>query len=198
MTTLRSRLFIFISLIVLIILGISVGIIVFVRQKAAPPVEQPPAEDQTGQIDSTNFPVQITPPPVVVPTGIPVKPLTTEEALKNGAKQMAKIFTERYGTYSSDSDFANIREVETLVTMSYWSELEKKIGTGKPAVFLGVTTNAVASDVVEYASGKAMVEVSAQRITTKGSSTTQTNEKAKVWLVETKGIWLVDKFEWVK
>lgn len=196
MTTLRTRLFIIISLVILIILAISIAIIVFVKQKAAPTEE--PAAEPTGQIDTDNFPAQITPAPVDIPAGVQVKPLTTEEALKNGAKQMAKIFVERYGTYSSDSDFANIREVETLVTKSYWSELEKKIGTGKPAMFIGVTTNAVASEISEYASGKATVDVSVQKITTRGSSTTQSNEKAKVWLVQSGGIWLVDKFEWVQ
>ncbi len=196
MTTLRSRLFIFISLVVLVILAISIAIIVFVKQKAAAPEEQP-VED-TSQIDSTNFPVQLTPEPVNIPAGTQVKPLTTDEALKNGAKQMAKIFTERYGTYSSDSDFANVREVESLVTKSYWSELEKTIGTGKPAMFIGVTTNAVASEVAEYGGGKATVNVSVQKTTTRGSSVTESSEKAKVWLIQSGGVWLVDDFEWVK
>jgi hypothetical protein len=43
-----------------------------------------------------------------------------------------------------------------------------------------------------------VVEVSALRTTTRGSETTDANEKAKVWLTLSKGNWLVDDFEWVK
>jgi len=195
--TLRTRLFVIISLVVLIILAISVGIIVMVRKQKAAETATPTTE-QTGTTDTGVLPAQITPKATTIPAGVTVKPASSEEALKNGAKQMAKIFTERYGTYSSDSNFANIKEVESIVTGGYWAELEKKIGVGKPAMFIGVTTVAVTSEVLTYENGSATVEVSALRTTTRGSETTDSNEKAKVGLTLSKGSWLVDSFEWVK
>lgn len=192
MTTLRTRLFVFATMIILIILGISVAIVVLVKKKA--PVEVP-AETATTTIDATNIGEQIMPKPVTVPPGSAVKPLTAEETLKNAAKQMAKIFVERYGTYSSDSDYANIRELEELVTADLWKTLEKRIGTTRPEQFIGVTTNAVASEVKDFSDSKSTVEVMSQRIITKGTSTERKSETMTVRLVKNDGGWLVDGFE---
>ena len=130
MTTLRTRLIVVATMIILVILGISVGIMVFFKKQPAAPET---ATGPTSTIDSTNFSSQITPKPTVVPPGSTVKPATTEDTLRNAAKQMAKIFIERYGTYSSDAEYANIRELQGLVTADLWKVLEKTIGTTKPA-----------------------------------------------------------------
>ena len=193
MITLRARIFIIISLAVFIILAISIALIVFKKQSGESPAEETPINENI--IDETNFPSQIMTPSTVIPFGATVKPPTTEEMMKNSAKQTAKIFIERYGTYSTDNNSENIYAVQSIVTLSLWQDISRHIGTPPSAVFVGVTTNVVAINVVEFSADNAKVEMSVQRITTRGSSTEKTNEKTSVRLVKTNDVWLVDSFE---
>lgn len=197
MTTLRSRIFIMISVVVLLILGISVGLTVFFKKKA-PVVEQTATTTPTNTIDTQNFPAQITTPATKVPEGLPVKQATTEEVQKNVAKQMARIFIERYATFSSDNNGDNIREVESIVTKELWAEISKRLNVAPTGIFSGATTKVFAVDVTEFASGQAKVAMMTQRTITKGAATEQKNENVNVWLVKAGDSWLVNKFEWAK
>lgn len=197
MTTLRSRIFIMISVVVLLILGISVGLTVFFKKKA-PVVEQTATTTPTNTIDTQNFPAQITTPATKVPEGLPVKQATTEEVQKNVAKQMARIFIERYATFSSDNNGDNIREVESIVTKELWAEISKRLNVASTGIFSGATTKVFAVDVTEFASGQAKVAMMTQRTITKGAATEQKNENVNVWLVKAGDSWLVNKFEWAK
>jgi hypothetical protein len=196
MTTLRSRIFIMISVVILLILGISVGLTVLFKKKA-PATEQTPTTTPN-TIDTQNFPAQITTPATKVPEGLPVKQATTEEVQKNIAKQMARIFIERYATFSSDNNGDNIREVESIVTKELWAEISKRLNVAPTGVFSGATTKVFAIDVTEFASGQAKVVMMTQRTITKGTTTEQKNENVNVWLVKSGDTWLVEKFEWVK
>jgi hypothetical protein len=196
MITLRSRIFIMASVVLLIILAISVFLVVAGKKKAAAPPEGTPTT--SAAIDEQNFPAQITTEPTAVPAGTPVKPPTSEEVMKNTAKQMAKIFIERYGTYSTDNNGDNIREVETLVTKALWADISPRIGVKPVGEFMGVTTKVVAVDVVEFSAGAAKVELNTQRTTTKGNLTETTTARADVWLIRSGENWLVTKFEWLK
>lgn len=197
MITLRSRIFIMISVVVLLILGISIGLTVLFKKKT-PAVNQTASSTPTNQIDSQNFPAQITTPATKVPEGLPVKQATSEEVQKNVAKQMARIFIERYATFSSDNNGDNIREVESLVTKELWAEISKRLNLAPTGVFSGATTKVFAIDVTEFTSAKATVALMTQRTVTKGTATEQKNENVNVSLVKSGDTWLVEKFEWIK
>lgn len=197
MITLRSRIFIMASVVLLIILAISVFLVVASRKKAAAPAGGEPAAAPTA-IDEQNFPAQITTEPTVVPAGTPVKPPTSEEVMKNTAKQMARIFIERYGTYSTDNNGDNIREVETLVTKALWGDISQRIGVKPVGEFIGVTTRVAAVDIAEYSADAAKISLNTQRTTTKGTQTETKTARADVWLIKSGDNWLVSKFEWLK
>lgn len=196
MTTLRSRIFIIISLVVLIILAISIGLIVMSKKKQAATTAETTPTTTTGKIDSTNFPAQITTPATVIPSGTTVKPATTEETMKNAAKQLAKIFVERYGSYSSDASGANIRAVEPLVTKDLWAVLSQRLNVKYNGDFIGVTTKVISTNVTDYSASGATVELNSQRTTTKGTAVVESTQAATVKLVKSGDSWLVDDIKW--
>jgi len=199
MMTLRARLFLVATIVILVILSISIFLIVMSKKKAAPAAETTPTTTDN-IIDTTNFPAQLTQPAATtVPAGVTVKPPTSEEVQKNAAQQMAKIFIERYGSYSTDNDYQNIREVETLVTPNLWATLSKKIGTPiNGGDFYGVTTKAVTTNILDWAKTSAVVEINAMRTENMNGTISTSNQKVKVTVLQSGDQWVVDKFEWIK
>lgn len=196
MLTFRAKIFIVVSAVLLVFLSVSVFLLIMGKNKeAAAPVGQ---TETPGVLDKDNFdPNAIgTKPLIQAPAGTPVAPLTTAEVWKNAARQMAKIFTERYGTFSSDNESANIRELEPLVTPNFWRALSGKIKPAASGEFYGVTTVAAASDFIEYGETEAKISVTTQRTETKGAVVSEKNQKAEVTLIKSGEQWLVSGFEW--
>ena len=201
MLTLRARLFIIISVVVFLILGISIGLL-FLRRSQNKPEVTPPVVVETGDATTTNSLPLITTPvktPVEnsVPTGLQVKERTPEEVTQNGVKQYAKIFIERYATYSTDSNFQNIRDVEGLVTPRFWRVLSPQLAT-TPATgsFTGVTTQVVMVSILNWQNTLATVELKTKQMTTKGTSPAATTYVTyKVKMEKLANAWLVDSVE---
>ncbi len=199
MMTLRSRIFIIASIVVLVILAISISLYIF-GKKEGPASDETAEPTATGQVDEDNIPEAITaPPPTVIPASPTVKPLSSEDVLKNAAKQLAKIFIERYGTYSSENNGENIKECESLVTEDLYAEISKRIGVQPPnGEFTGATTKAIAVDLAEYSDTAAKAELGVNRIITKGDSIEEKPSRVNVWLTRSGDGWLVSKFEWLQ
>ena len=198
MLTFRAKVFIIVSVVIFVFLAVSVFLIYSAKKKEA---AAPTGQGQTttpAVMDSENFnPDAIgTKPLLQAPAGTPVAPLTTAEAWKNASRQMAKIFTERYGTFSTDNESANIRELESQVTPSFWRVISGKIKPSAGGEFYGVTTVVAASDFVDYSDTAAKISVTTQRTETKGTAVSGKNQKAEVSLVKSGSQWLVDGFEW--
>lgn len=197
MITLRTRIFIIASVILLLVLAVSIAFIVAGKKKA--PAGESTEPTTTPQVDETNFPAELTAPSAtLIPNGTAVRPLTSEDVLKNAAKQLSKIFIERYGTFSSENGGENIRECEPLVTPGLWTEIEKRIGV-KPAngEFTAATSKAVAVDLAEYGDGRAKAELGVMRTVTKGTIIEEKPAHANVWMVKSGDGWLVERFEWL-
>lgn len=194
MINFRVKTFVIISVIVLIILAAAMAVLVLMKQK--PVTTEPETTAPIDVIDQNNFPLTVGEEPTVIPNGAVSKPLSSEDILKNAAKQTAKIFIERYGSYSTDAQGQNIKEVENLVTEDLYKEISPRIGNSASDIFIGVTTRALTLVLSEYADNQAMVEINARRETTKGDVTEVKNQKVKVWLASINNGWLVEKFEW--
>lgn len=200
MLTLRTRIFIAISLVVLFILGISLIIIVSNKKNQNNQAATSTPQTTTGNIiDQSNFnSAQLQPNAnTTVPSGLPVKAQTSVETEQNGVKQFAKIFAERYGSYSSDGNSQNVRDVETLVTLSLWTKISAKINTPQTAQsFYGITTRVITADLTKWSDSNAEVSLKTVRTETKSGNTANRYQNATVNLVKTGGTWLVDKFVW--
>jgi hypothetical protein len=202
MLSLRARIFIIISVVVLIILAASLILILGSKKNAAPtetPAEEtaPPAQ----VMDQSNF----EPNQVIninagepIPTGVKVKPQTSNEAIKSGVKQIAKIFLERYGTYSTDSNFQNIKDVKDIVSPALWSVLSVKIGVKQVGPFVGMTTSVISTELAGWKDAEATVLLKTIRSQERGGISSSSYQNATVSLIKQGQNWFVDNFIWEK
>lgn len=201
MLTLRTRIFAVISLIVLFVLGVSLILVVVSKKKKAATL---PATTAAGNvIDQNNFDAStLTPAPAAQPitAGLKVKPATTEEMIKNAARQAAKIFVERYGSYSTDNNYQNIREAQGLVTTDLWAKISGRLSIPAPVAvaFAGVTTKVLTSEFTEWSGAGADLLLKVQREENKAGVISSTYQDISVRLIKQDDNWLVNSFEWKK
>ena len=193
--SLRARIFIIISIFVIFILGISIFLVVRNKNKSADPQTVTPT-------DSTASQNGVQPNGQILvgdqaPAGLPAKTATPLEAEKNGAVQLAKVFVERYGTYSSDNNFQNIKEVEALVTPALWSKISAPMNAKTTtASFVGVTTKVISLELTAWSDIAATVELKTTRTEEKNGAVSTRYQNAIVQMVKTGGVWLADKLVW--
>ncbi len=194
MFTIRARIFAVVSLLALFVLGVSLFLVVSSKKKTTAPgalgqSAVPPAGG------TTNYGLQ-SPPPL----GITARPQTAEEVERQAARQLAKTFVERYGSYSTHNDYANIKAVEELVTPAFWQTLGQRMTKPQAKEFYGVTTMAVSAEIIEWQDGqRAKVSVKTRRLEEKSGERTLSDFSATmVALVKEGDRWLVDKIEAVK
>lgn len=140
-------------LIGLLILAIILAILLFWRRAPQAPA---PATVVVNQQETT-----------ITPTPTPSS--REQQEVRNGTaslQALAKTFAERYGSFSSESDFANIRDVLPLMTDAYRAESERFIATAEtPEELYTVTTRVITVTVDEAseANGYAKLTLNTQR-----------------------------------
>ena len=96
-------------------------------------------------------------PPVVVETPLPTsttkKPTVSEEKAKKeqavrvesaSLQSASKTFAERYGSYSTEANFANLTDVLPLMTVGYASRTRAYVASAtSPTEYYGVTTRVI-------------------------------------------------------
>ena len=195
MLSLRARLFIVISLIVFIVLVISLFLLYRAKRSPEPVATVTPTTTApTNVIDSNNFNNTPIANPQVVTSPAPTRKPTTLEAEQNWTRQLAKIFTERYFTYSTDSNYENIKEVQSFVTPELWKRISRVIGTTPSSTWSGVTTVVVSSKLLAWAPPTATVELKAQQTTEKNNVSTQSQRTFTITLTKIDEQWFVDSF----
>lgn len=199
--SLRTRIFIIISLIVLVILGISILAWVFGKKDGAvnPDENKTPAQQANlpaGTVLYNGAPVVVAP----AEQGLKPRPITTLETEQNSVRQLARIFTERYNSYSSDADFQNIREVQDLVTDALWAQISGPLSGNSPvsANFVGVTASVIGTELAAWQNGAAKVILKTVLVEEKNGVKSTRQRTANVELIKSSGKWLVDKFVWEK
>jgi hypothetical protein len=118
-----------------------------------------------------------------------------------GIETVAKLFAERYGSYSTEAQFQNIRDVLPIASASYAAQLQAQIASAKePTAYYGVTTVvlSVTVDQMDDAAGTGHATVSTQRTESKGSPQDKTVSYQKLVLTFVKegGQWKVDSSKW--
>lgn len=192
--SLRARIFIIVSVIVLLILGVSIILVVRSKNKSTTPETTILAGDNTVNNGQVGGQTQIG---TQTPTGLPAKTATPLEAEKNGVVQLAKVFVERYGTYSTDNNFQNIKEVEAFVTQSLWSKISAPMNSKTTnQSFVGMTTKVISMDLTSWADTKATVELKTTRTEEKNGGVTARYQTITLSIVKQGSVWLVDKLVW--
>jgi len=199
MMSLRTRIFIIISLIILFILGVS--LILLIVKKKNENAATPPANPGVKVIDAANFNgnnLQTTPTATSAPAATAILTISPLELEKNSVKQLAKIFIERYGTYSSDNDFQNLKDVESLVTPELWKKISGPMAKPPSSSFVAATVQVLSNNLTNWSAGAAEVTLKTNRTTESNGSTNQKYQGIKITLVKVSGSWLVANFEWEK
>jgi hypothetical protein len=147
---------------------------------------------------STSVPVT----PAIKPN---VPPASSAVINQDNLIKTAKSFVERLGSYSNQSNFANISDLKVMMTASMRAWADKYIADNqkKPysGIYQGVTTQAVTAKTLDFndANGKADILIGTQRVSVTGtSSPVTTNQDITITLVKQNGNWLVDNAVWAK
>lgn len=115
-------------------------------------------------------------------------------------RSLAKTFTERYGSFSTEANFANIIDLYPVMTPAFRAQQEEVIASFEPTgEFYAVTTRFISAEVEEAASGdQATVTVSVQREESIGSAQNSELKYQNLVLefVRSGENWLVDVAVW--
>ena len=133
------------------------------------------------------------------------EPLTEERKQEISAGTVAGIFVERFGSYSSESDLANIEDVLELATTSYQSELRELVYNireeGQSDTYYGVTTRVISKNRTAYdeQAGTASFDVVTQREESIGSvqESTVRYQTIQLELEKEDGVWKIASATWL-
>lgn len=195
--TLRSRIFIIISLVIFLILAISISLIVFSNKKEA---QNPDVVENGQNTEGQNTNQQIEIPvnvPTVIPSGATIIPQTQEESLKSACLNLAKVYVERFGSYSTDNPGKNLQDLEVLSTVDLWKVLKNRMDnlqTGDE--FFSVVTRAIGASFESYSKEKSTVTVLVVKDENKNGELKKYEQEAVLIMVGDGNSWLVDDVKW--
>jgi hypothetical protein len=188
------------KIIILVVIGIVViaavvlGFLYFTRQEAPEP-EQPIVNETQP------------PPRQPIQTGPEQRPelnlpeLSPEEKSKEQIQTLARIFAERYGSFSNQGNFQNLSGIEELLTenmKSYVKNQKAQLAEKYPAdgEYYGVTTVAPIVRTLNFTENSATILVITQRRETRDNETRNFDQEIKVEFKKQNGEWLIDGAYW--
>lgn len=155
----------------------------------APPVQDDPVRDTIPTIDDK--------PPV---EDEPIKPL--EQQTEDGELLgLVYFFVERWGTFSSVSNYQNVKELEAVMTSELYSGVAGQITEVSFAEldsveYVGYTTRVVTIEWLEQGNTSALALVSTHREKETEDDTELFNQDIEVRFVRQGGKWLVSDAVW--
>lgn len=155
----------------------------------------------------TPTPSNINAPTVLAPeTGLQplVAPVTIEppptEPQPQKPEVIAALFAERYGSYSNQSSYQNVRDLFPQMTARERTEIENFIKTTpfEATVYSGTTTKVVRTEMGARTGDRISFTVFTQRIdaTANNPQSRIYYQTAQIELVKSGLTWLVDRFVW--
>lgn len=178
----RKKIEVIVAVVVLILLAVLLYLAM--RQPEAP------------SIDSGLPQTQSTTPPPVNPAIVPAPGVVS-------AGTVARTFVERFGSYSSETDFANVDDVMKLATPTYQNELDALVNSYRrqfdaEAGYTGVSTQVISMKTVTETEAATTFLVTTQREEAVGTpgNTTLRYQDAQVDLVKSGDNWLVNDLTW--
>ncbi len=188
--------------IIVIIFGfiILLGLIFFMFL-APVPEEAPEAEEEAAaETVETEEPANLEP-------ALPEKrrEIIKKEVNEDDLKRLAGSFAERYGSYSNQSGYENIKDLKIFMSssMKEWADnFIKEAGgrEGDESIYYGLTTKAVVVETKLYSEFSSSAEflVKTQRREAVGSTANirTFQQDATVEMIKEKGAWKVDRVIW--
>jgi hypothetical protein len=119
------------------------------------------------------------------------------------AGTVTRIFVERFGSYSSESDFANVDDIMSLATPSYQTELDSLVAGyrrqfDEDAGYTGISTIVIGMKSLSESDTATTFLVTTQREESVGTpgDTTLRYQDVEVSLVKSGDEWLVNDLIW--
>ncbi|MDD4271870.1 MAG: hypothetical protein PHF50_03620 [Patescibacteria group bacterium] len=183
-----------------IIIGI-VYVIFFYKFSSSPePVVEQPAVQMPA---STTEP--IVEAPVKTTTAQPVSPLEKAEVRADDLSRMASAFAERFGSFSNQSDYGNIRDLQIFMTDSMKSWAENYINDARTkktqtTIYYGIVTKAISGEAKQFDAdaGRAEILVKTQRRESTGiiGNSATFYQDIIIKYVREQNVWRVDGIYW--
>ncbi|MFZ5391234.1 MAG: hypothetical protein ACOZAJ_03105 [Patescibacteria group bacterium] len=123
---------------------------------------------------------------------------STEDGQRYQMQAKARLFAEKFGSYSTDNSFANILSVADLTTPVYQSRLNALIKQPPADNFYTVITRALAVEVVDETVNKVTIKVNTQRqeAVSRDEQPTVKYQILELAMVLVNNDWLVNGAEW--
>lgn len=114
--------------------------------------------------------------------------------------RLANIFTERYGSYTSESEFKNTLELKVYMTDSLEKWVDNYLATqpnqSATEVYYSIVTKVISNKIISQDSDSGKVELITQRVETTGTEEDTYYQNIDIELVNNNDIWLVNKITW--
>lgn len=184
----------------LVVLAIVLGILLLVMIGISLLRDTSDTNDEIDTPTSTVDTVDIT----ELPTVTPIVPNTADVAAPAGvpderllAKQTARLFVERFGSYSTQNNNEHIDSVAGMVTpvMAAWIATQV-ISPGD--TFRAVSTQVLSTQVVSITESTATVRILTRQLEETTSGDAQFQKEGRIDLLKQGNRWLVDGFYWDK
>lgn len=127
---------------------------------------------------------------------------------KGDLARIATSFTERFGTYSNQSNFSNIASLKIFMSqeMKKWSDqyiANQKKNNHDTAIYYGITTKAATTEIQDYDDdlGTANILVITRRREATGTTNNLSNvftQNAQIDFIKENGSWKVNKASWME
>lgn len=130
---------------------------------------------------------------------------TQTQSSESEVRRLAANAVERYGTYSNQSGFANIRDLFVFMSDDFAQRSRQTISRAQEAdsdvaLYYGITTEAAITDTVTFndTQGTGTFRVQAQRQEYLGgpNNVRSFQQTALVEVVKEGGVWKIDAIEW--
>lgn len=200
----RKIIGIIIVILSLILIAGIIYIVFFYRFSSSPePVVQAPVATAPAKI--VNEPV-VEPP--ATESSLTAEPPVTPKKTETQSDDLARIasaFAERFGSFSNQSDYGNIRDLEIFMTDSLKNWAENYVNDARAkktqtAIYYGIITKAISSEAKKFDAdaGQAEILVKTQRRETAGASGNSSTfyQDIIIKYAREQGVWRVDGVYW--
>ncbi len=184
---------ILIVVLAVLLLGVIVAAILLVRRALPQPQVSAPTTQET----------PVTPEQKAAAAIIqdPLTPNVAPPAGRTAAAQMAELFAERFGSYSNQGDYQNLRDLLPVMTATYRAQTEASLRAAtsqQGQTFEGVTSVKISTAVRTYdaEAGTAVIAVTLQQEKISGTTTVVGYRTLRMELKKEGEEWKVDASRW--
>jgi hypothetical protein len=169
-------------------------------------VNTQPGPSAPAGVLNTNYSANISRPSVTEVTEN-ARPEVEEEEVDQMAnlRSLASSIAERYGSFSNQGDFENLRELKVFMTDSMAAEVDAYMAEAGAAAsaspaYVGMTTRSLKAtiDRMDDEAGTASVTVNTQRQETTSSGTRVFYQVVMMDFVRSGEVWQLDSVEWIE